>query len=1116
MKWFRKVRKNVKKQFNIFRKWYLKNSNITFPITGVMALLLVFACFSIFNTFSKTGYNQNVVNGDDGITSTDVFYDKLVSVEQTTYDYVPYDENDTLTGSGSENDPYIIDNGHDLDRIREETNLLNYTYTFWNGTFYIKQVANIDMENRDFVPIVQARSNYQINFDGDFYHIKNLKPVYIRPQSVNVSGQTVNCNVQGLFGVIQSNSVIKNVVLDDLNMTVTNPVNGNYELFAGGLIGLLTGDAKVYNIAINSGSVTTSNLNRSNYPAEIGTMVGEMSQRSVLVNSYSAANLSCPNIGENRQASFGGVVGNRSTNGALRRGNNVIIYLVNYYGRINIPNLSSPWGRGTYQFVYNAAGGGSENDGKIKTRETNSYTYYLWRGDGRDSNGYTTPNTNSDDQYTFSIAKSYDEMSNDGFKTHLNNYRFMAAYYLGIDNNYHQNETSGYPELATWYTSSSDKIGELVLPRLKKYAPISTDKYTQYYATSAGGTCSSGYLKVDLQNSSQVADIRYYCVKITDKDPANGDYVNHKIVLPFNSKTANFSYQGDQSTYRRTLTGWKLTEVKYAGGSVSEKVNGSRINYDYVRRDTEAAGKDIGTVYAQGGYYLVPDGVNEIRVTTQWAVTFYVGDDYNDVIYNNVYRKDNDVSNNRYGTRNYGGCGGATRGTRATCPLSSIQDAQNLVVSSGFAGLTNTEVAFVLVNNLHISTETNYTPYHVNEQKTNLWWPLGTWKNNEVTYMSMDRDGDLSPDYSIYLASGDETNLLGLRLDFVNVLEQPQSGNVNSGLNIWKISTNQSAYYNNRASFEITETVVTDKVTIRLSDSTGARINGGYVNVENKYEATASDNKMSNIYFGGNAKADFVNFGQEATTALSDNPSQRMPVFNIAGGRIGTLSSTYKNADISASSRVYFYVDGGYIGNFYTTYNGKLQKDATVRINGSYINNYYAGGHTASSEVVGGVNTTISNSIIDYVYGGPEYGSISNHSVLNIYNSNINYLYGGGYGGTQVTETNLETSNTASYPYALRTKYQAGKNSNKGYGILTNYDAFVYSKTADVKSAYSEFYSELSCHTKVKCQSCPQDTEDVLQCTLISSIVKHKSNLSHQRYDGEKHYKTENIKYSIH
>ena len=127
MRLFKKTRPYFKRA----KKWYFQNSSVTFPISGVMAILIIFAIYNVFVTYSRVGFNQNVTVGVDA--PTDAWFNQLEAHDtglaaanalsfEDTRTYTKYDNSITeySGGTGTESDPYIITNAKQLELIGSE------------------------------------------------------------------------------------------------------------------------------------------------------------------------------------------------------------------------------------------------------------------------------------------------------------------------------------------------------------------------------------------------------------------------------------------------------------------------------------------------------------------------------------------------------------------------------------------------------------------------------------------------------------------------------------------------------------------------------------------------------------------------------------------------------------------------------------------------------------------------------------------------------------------------------------------------------------------------------------------------------------------------------------
>lgn len=881
---------------------------------------------------------------------------------------------------------------------------------------YYKITNNLDFKGLSIEGIGDKDFPFEGIIDGGYHTIKNL---VIEDNNDNETHHV------GLFNYV-NNARIKNFLFEDSKLEL----NGTGANYAALLVGFADGESKIYNNGIYSGDIIINRNSTNN--AYVGSLVGYITGKTVVANSYSYADFKSTG-NNNRNLIVGGLVGYRNATSNVIDNSNPFVYLLVYYGSMDLKSVKS------YQYVYNGT--------IINASSTPTYCYYLWLGD--------TVDTNSGIDNTYAILKSYDDIIASGFNAHLNNYRYMVNYYVGNSSSINNTSSTGFNDIATWYTSNSESI----YPIIKKY---SKDVNNSHIHTSK----VDNSIKVNLVNSS-TNEIKTYYIEITEKNEDEFDYTNHKIVLPYNSVTTKYEYgsTGKLDGYDMTLTGWKLTSVVQDGTTYSSEVDGSKFNYDYTLRSGEySASKDIGTIYAQGGFYLVPDGVSEITLTAKWAYTIYAADEYNDMVYLATYE---DGNSSIYGRTRSSNESGLTK-ENPVYTLNQVYEKVGQLESNKRS--TIYDVVVMLVGNLHFSpTATTYAGANVTSSN----WAY-TSNDRPITFMSIDNDLDLKPDYALYTRNIHDQNWPSLRFDFVSVLQIPQVGTINAKLNAMTL--------NYDASFEVTETVNTDRIDLRHYQAKYVKLNAGYYDIYALWLAEAQSLRKNYIYFGGYAKAIYLTSGIESRQLpqLQENP---LPVFVITGGRIETLSATYFGTVVSASNDVFFYVDGGYIDKFYTTYNSSLNKSANVVMNDTYVNTYYAGGHTESAYVYGGVTTDVVNSRIGALYGGPEYGTVEKGSVINIQNSEIDKLFGSGYGGTQTTEINLvyqdsgeNICSSPDYYYNImdscsftNSNDRNGENrsycfgrTNDAYGIETAFYSTIYSKSGCASKGFATYYSSLS------------------------------------------------------
>lgn len=929
------------------------------------------------------------------------------------------------------------------DENQEHYSEMDCFTTTYSKDKYFKLTDNIDM-NGGNVKLGDGEFPFEGHFDGNFHSIKNL----------NVAS---NNNTQkfedGLFNRTLD-AEIKNTYLEDVTANVTSI----YSNYVGGLVGYAEGESKIYNNGVDSGTITIGNVRNAN--SYVGGLVGYLTGTAVVANSYNNANIVSTATGNNN-LKVGGVVGYRTGNNTSFDNRNPKVYSLVNYGDININS-------GDYQFVYNGT--------MFNSNESPTYSYYLFNNDKKDLN---TTNAN-----TYAIAKTEKELNSPGFVAHLNNYRYMTNYYLGFDKKIGASKESGYSNIALWKVKEEESL----LPRFDHY----TEKESKYmnFTTSEGEAInnfgSGNYLKVNLRNSVNNSVYTVY-VKKTGKDGEKHDFINNKIVLPFNSASSRFTYSTnglDGSGYEMIQTGWKLTSVVHNGSVINTQASATNINYNYaLRSGTNGASKDINTIYAQGGYYLVPDGVTEVTFNTEWARAIYVRDKYDEIVYNNNYSV-NETSSSKYSTA-YTNGDGKTRNT----PVVGLDQAYAKISAQGSSSYYN--FAFVLVSNLHYF---NSTVSIGTANQTNAWPYTGT---NNVTIMSIDNDNDLRPDYTLYTRNHDVLEISGTRFDFINLLAIPQVGSVSSRLSKLRIKSG--------AIVELTETVTTDSVDLLVNNARSVKVNGGTLNIYANDTTTLGNTQADYIYFGGNAIADVVNFGSSNYESVAGN--YRAPSFVINGGIIKTLSGSYRAKSVAINNKINFYVNGGYIDEFYTAYDANVNS-SNIDINNSIINKYYSGGHASTTVISNGVYSSISNSVIDEVYGGSLFGRITNASTLNIDSSTINKVYGAGYGGTETIEyANLyKTYNDATNAYCSELGYAANggvsltfpnsnttlstsRNNNSRSYLLgrlysstyveTGFNADIYSISGCAIKSYNANYSALSI-----------SSVDRVRVNIINSTIK--------------------------
>lgn len=181
----------------------------------------------------------------------------------------------TLTGSGTEDDPYQIGSAKELASLGGRS---------LSGKSY-RLTQDIDMENVSMQPIEEFADG---TFDGAGHTISNL----------TISAASGNA---GLFAETRSRAVIKDIILHNVSVTLTG---GSYA-GVGGLIGKITGPTTIQGCGV-SGAVTYSS-DYSYNSGNVGGLVGYLNDKCTIKESYSRATID--NKSSNYSSTAGGLLG---------------------------------------------------------------------------------------------------------------------------------------------------------------------------------------------------------------------------------------------------------------------------------------------------------------------------------------------------------------------------------------------------------------------------------------------------------------------------------------------------------------------------------------------------------------------------------------------------------------------------------------------------------------------------------------------------------------------------------------------------------------------------------------------------------------------------------------
>ena len=498
------------------------------------------------------------------------------------------------------------------------------------------------------------------------------------------------------------------------------------------------------------------------------------------------------------------------------------------------------------------------------------------------------------------------------------------------------------------------------------------------------------------------------------------DYTDGKIVLYRNGENGvNFTaeqveYNGTK--YDRILTGWKLTSVMKDGTEITNFVEPENQNY----ADRTNANKDIGTVYAQEGWYIVPDGVTAITVEAVYARAIYVRSPFDKMYYDEFhifyYGENSDGTTTLAGTA-VAKSSDNNDGSTVDQAVSTLKRAYELITAS--SDLTVYDTAFVLCGDMYeINYNTAGSKYATGTAGTYMNYSNGYFGYNSFVAKPITITNMNGNDYKFYTIAQvyDFNNSSSLRLDnlYLSVLSIDNVKKVHSEISA-KINTytrsSQFNFYNSNTTYETTETLKTGLIQqIRYYKMNYMKLNGGMWNPVQSYSiTTATLNKSNYIYIGGTSYITYIttggcNNGSNAERYITN------PITIVATGGVvtqGIYGTGYVHGG-NVKGNVNIFVSGGNISNIYGGGNGSVYANeneggnVNIDITGGRFGNIYGGGQYYTSKIYGDVNIKIKNAnVTGNIFGGGKGGQVQGKVNIDIKNTTIQEsCFGGGLGLT--------------------------------------------------------------------------------------------------------------------
>ena len=645
-----------------------------------------------------------------------------------------------MDGDGSVDNPYTIKYQADVVDFVEHAN------TAEGASLHYKVIATEPLDFSGAGPITQAFSG---TFDGGTQPLTGL--------------------THPLFNTVDG-GVVKNVTLKNVAISSSDE-------YVGAIAGIAQGYSRIYNCGILPNDAT---FPKGTHPTVsggtcAGGIVGKLDGDSRVINCYSYADVSASTyaagiVGQNTYASTAEVSGGKYTK--------LKTAVVNcmFYG--NITGGSNQYGVYGGSLITNAAATG-----------ISSYNYY------RSGSTFTTGEPTA---YNCSFPADERYLTQVEFhRSLLNSNRELCGWWVGSDvapSTMTTAEVQAIPKDASlmykWVVDPNLAPYPILKPFGKYPSIINTNTGTPWFDRTAANPFEGkqlGTLSVIIKSGGSAPD-QHLNIPITDMDSLHYDFGYRKVQLPYyntvfgnpNGATWQEKYAGNYTS--QVVTGWKITNV--SGGTQGSFVSDWQYGYNFA--DRKCTDKDLysvsGRVFAQGGYYYVPDGVSEITIEAYWGKAIYVRNN------GGYYDRVNVTSGNT-------GAAFAPTGTRdnnvngATIQTTSIKE--TLTAANIDEKKTVYDYALVLVGNVQESVGKSDVVHKTQDTRG-------------FTIMSVDLDFDEEPDYCLEWQLGKEMTrqvIAPIRFDFLPVVELGIAGKLHNSKDFYSLGC-----YRSKGHFEVTET----------------------------------------------------------------------------------------------------------------------------------------------------------------------------------------------------------------------------------------------------------------------------------------------------------------------
>ncbi len=829
-----------------------------------------------------------------------------------------------------------------------------------------------------FTPSSEPITGFTGTLDGDFHTISGLN--------------------HPLFDVVNG-GVVRNVILAEVNIS-------GHEGNTGAIACEINEGTCIYNCGILSGSVGGT--------GDTGGIVGLLAATTVqtipdgfkptrVINCYSFADITSAGV------YAAGIVGNNSRGSTSQlssgRYNNLRTAVVNcmFYGDVLAGTNKAP--------VYGNKGLQNSNNG------INNYNYFM-------------VSATLDDQFTninqYNCSWPVEERFLTRFEYYrniLNSNRRLCTWWI-TQKQYADQTNDDLDLMAKWVLDPSIAPYPILKPWGKYPSNINMDQNMVWDTASQTwksrdnalpfqgkklGTLSVTVKAGSHNNNAQVV----LTLPILDMDTLHHDFGYAKVQLPYYNEqfgnpnaTTHAEKYGNNYT-DKVVTGWMITYV--ADGTQGTFVEDWESGYNFA--DRYCTEKDLyavsGRVFAQGGYYYVPEGVTAITIEAYWGNAVY------------LRNKDHFIDRVNLGDSGFGPAGKYPTTFNDYTVYTDINTAINsglALEGSGTSAMTVYDQALVLVGNLQ-------QRYNGNNASNNpMGWQDGDGNeqfathNRPFTITSVDLDFDNEPDYCFewqFSYGTTRLNLHPIRFDFLPV--------PSLGMAIRKDGAVQAiGTFAPRGHFEITETAFMHTGQFEYDTRNNYRkeeapviLNGG------EFEQIVSSNDWRSDLGPLNRTNYFILGGHLWMKEFTPGKHGKMDVatrhcaVSVLGGEYERfcLSGVFlsNNQIHNTPDNPHCYTNGGKFGVMSGAGMEDIVGDVTFKVDHSLIGEFYGGGLNAARPVTGSIDVTINNSIVGKYCGGPFTGDMrEGTTVTTVADSTIfGQFYGGGNGGTNLNRNLL-------------------------------------------------------------------------------------------------------------